>query len=235
MTKKTLRISCVTFIITAIIISVTYIYLPIIQIRAKVVRIQNSTYTVKSNRQVIEFNDNSKNREQYYKEFYSNLDYITSNYNPINPVVTFVGESKESKNSLYSTLFILEKNNFDFEIKSQQQIIFQNKSFQEAVEIARKYDLTKENPDPANITVYPAPTKEEVEREKKNETIKSNPTRKAREDICNNLIAPLSELTNKAGGTTTPEITTKTKELNDCFAQLEKDFPTEPDPKFPNI
>ena len=233
MKKIIIGVSILIFTLTLVGI---YIYKPFVNRDKLFYQIFDEGFTVSTNGQTQPkpINETYKqNTEKYSNKF----EVVITNLNPFNPVLTYVQDSKkDDKNITYDILY-LKRNltNFSFEIESRIISKSKNKSFQEAVEIARKYDLTKENPDPANITVYPAPTKEEVEREKKNETIKSNPTRKAREDICNNLIAPLSELTNKAGGTTTPEITTKTKELNDCFAQLEKDFPTEPDPKFPNI
>jgi len=41
-----------------------------------------------------------------------------------------------------------------------------NKPFTEAVSIAQKYDLSKENPDPQNIRVFEPPSKEQIDRAK---------------------------------------------------------------------
>jgi len=46
-------------------------------------------------------------------------------------------------------------NIIDWKINSRLSGTIKNKPFQEAVSLAQKYDLSKENPDPENITVFP--------------------------------------------------------------------------------
>jgi hypothetical protein len=108
--------------------------------------------------------------DSFNDKFYKQYTFVNTSMNPFNPVITFVAEDKNVTDSISVEVYSLRRSNvhnFDFESRYNADI--KNKTFEEAVEIARRYDLSKENPDPDNITVFEPPTAEEIEARKQRE------------------------------------------------------------------
>jgi hypothetical protein len=93
---------------------------------------------------------------------------VMSRFDVSNPVYTLVTKfSNESPSVSFQVIQLSRTNLVDFEILDYTIASHPDKPFQEAVEIARKYDLTKENPDPENITIFepielPEPTEADI-------------------------------------------------------------------------
>jgi len=62
------------------------------------------------------------------------------------------------RNDIFSAKFNL--------INTAISVDISNKPFTEAISLAQKYDLSKENPDPQNIRVFEPPSKEQIDRAK---------------------------------------------------------------------
>jgi hypothetical protein len=133
------------------------------QLPNKIIALENKGYVIKNNLQHISYSDNF-NFEKYNQKFNSDYKFVITDSNLLKPVVTLIEKSKNS--SLYTSIYKLERNFTNVEVYEKIQVNIQNKSFQEAIELAKKYDLSKENPDPENIIVQTPPTKEEVQKQK---------------------------------------------------------------------
>ena len=198
MTKKTI-ITIITFAILTICIG-TLIFLPFIQFdstKNQIIDWISKGQETKLTGQKISDYKNGDNFNTIYADFYSRYEFVTTKFDIVKPLISVVKEDKATKFSsidMYS-LNRIGLNNFELlEIRTSS---LKNKTFQEAVEIARKYDLTKENPDPANIVVYPAPTREEVAKSKtrdtKDEELRNNPAFQPDLDKCISYIAKTVE------------------------------------------
>jgi hypothetical protein len=168
MTKK---ITIITIITLLLLIGVTVlVYLPFLNFENTkniiINWISSGKETKLTGRKITNY-QNGDTFYSVYKDFYSKYDFVTTEYNPFNPIITAIKENISSKDLSIDIYKMQRINLMDFDLYEQRGATIKNKSFEEAVEIAKKYDLSKENPDPTNITVYPAPTKEEVERSKK--------------------------------------------------------------------
>ena len=86
-----------------------------------------------------------------------NHNLILSKLDIFKPIYTLVySYADESVNNRFNVEIIQYEriNVINWKITSRLSGTIKNKSFQEAVSIAQKYNLSKENPDPANITVF---------------------------------------------------------------------------------
>lgn len=120
-----------------------------------------------------------------YEKIFRDYKIVITSYNPINPIfsIVFNFDSDNNKSDIGIFKFI-RTGDFNFEEAEYININVSNKSFQEAVALAQKYDLSKENPDPANITVYKQPTAEEIKSVKKSDEVNQNPEYRAERDKC---------------------------------------------------
>jgi hypothetical protein len=111
---------------------------------------------------------------------------------------------------------------YNFNIESYIFVSLDNKTFDEAVEIARNYDLTKENPDPENITVFEPPSPEEVERQQRVSDRNDNPEYIEAFKSCY-LDNPVDEIENP-----TPEdlnrMEMQINNQNDCLEKINEEF-----------
>ena len=104
-----------------------------------------------------------------WNDYYSNEgknEVIYKNFNPKNPVLYQVYARKNTTSTDLKMITLNRINLFDFEVQEYTYLSIE-KPFPEAVAIAQKYDLSKENPDPENIKVQTPPSKAEVEDSKK--------------------------------------------------------------------
>jgi hypothetical protein len=88
----------------------------------------------------------------YFKDN-QNAEIVISSFNVIHPVYSLVYTFTE-KSTYIQIISLTRKNVFDFKV-DDYIIVEVKKPFKEAVSLAQKYDLSKENPDPENITVFP--------------------------------------------------------------------------------
>lgn len=199
MTKK---LKIILAIISVLITSLTLLilYYPVLinqsVVYVNIKRDYNNSVEVTSNGKPLASYQSGYTFEKYYTEIYKKYEFIFTKIDPFSPVVTLVAEEKDGSSS-YNALSLKRIGLSDFSYESQIGGSIKNKTFQEAVEIARKYDLTKENPDPANIVVYPAPTREEVAKSKtrdtKDEELRNNPAFQPDLDKCISYIAKTVE------------------------------------------
>lgn len=96
--------------------------------------------------------------ENFFKD---KLEYkiVTTKFDPINPTYSLVykysGDKSTTESAKSVRVFHLKRSRIlNFTVSNQIRADIFIKSFQEAVDIAQKYDLSKENPDPENITVF---------------------------------------------------------------------------------
>jgi hypothetical protein len=68
-----------------------------------------------------------------------------------------------------------------------------NFNLDKSIEIAKKYDLSVENPDPENITVYKQPTTEEIQAQKKVRELGENPDYIKDYKACEEKFPPATE------------------------------------------
>ena len=121
---------------------------------------------------------NGYNFEKYYSEIYNGYEFVITEFNPFSPVITLVSKDRDSTVSV--NILVLKRNiNNSFEFQTQRGGYMRNKTFDEALALAKRYDLSKYNPDPTNIIINPAPTREQVEKNKqlndKNNQLRDNP------------------------------------------------------------
>jgi hypothetical protein len=94
-----------------------------------------------------------------------NYEVVLTNNNPFSPIFSYVTDNGYSRG--VGHLYLKRKSTFSMEFELVNYIAYRTeKPFDEAIEIARNYDLTKENPDPQNIKVIEPPTAEEIEARK---------------------------------------------------------------------
>ena len=104
---------------------------------------------------------------QAMNQFSQRYEFVLTDNNPINPVVSHVSLEKTGIQNITINLYQLKRNGlFSYDLFEQRGLKVQNKTFDEALALAKQYDLSKYNPDPANIIINPAPTRDEVERRK---------------------------------------------------------------------
>ena len=80
-------------------------------------------------------------------------------FDPINPTYSLVykysGDKSTTESAKSVRVFHLKRSGIlNFTVSDQIRVDIFRKSFSEAVALAQKYDLSKENPDPQNITVF---------------------------------------------------------------------------------
>ena len=168
------------------------------------------------------------NFEKYYSEVYNGYQFVVSSYNPLNPTITLIIQNKNG--SISFDLLTLRRKGFnDFDYLTQNGGSIKNKSFQEAIDLAKKYDLSKENPDPSNITVFPAPTREEVQKIKAKQDIIDNPKYVERYNICNQISIKEDDIKFANTGLQYEDDQTRAlnKEFRACMKILQNDFPKE--------
>jgi hypothetical protein len=89
-------------------------------------------------------------------------------------------------------------------------------------DLAKKYDFTKENPDPTNIRIFPAPSSEEVERQRRLSERNDNPEYVEALKSCY-LDNQIDEIENP----TTEEMLRIDEQLdgqNDCLERVKEEF-----------
>ena len=105
---------------------------------------------------------------QGYIDEGSEITNVLTKFDLFNPVYTNVYKVKGSNTTRFKIINLTRKDFFNFEVSdytfasTEKQI-----TFDEALALAKQYDLSKYNPDPANIIINPAPSREQVEKSKK--------------------------------------------------------------------
>lgn len=189
----------------------TILYYPLLNTKDFINNKFKYGFTVQSNNEVIQPNPNAGIIE---KQGFSETLAVITYYNPINPIVSFAGRVTGTDTEQYTiTQMQLKRTLLDYTVETRFNAFAKNLN-SEQVKRVMQYDLTKTNPDPANITVSPAPSREEVERQKGSQSVEEKLTKSS---------AAQAELTDcrrkDANGTfATP------KELRDCVNAVKEKY-----------
>ena len=123
-------------------------------------------FVIKSNDQIIDnyflSSENDKGSlvaVNYFKNKPAENTLIITKFDLINPTYSLVynySKSSLSNYDIYSVyVFHLKRTGIlSYSVSDKINVTIKNKPFSEAVALAQKYDLSKENPDPQNITVF---------------------------------------------------------------------------------
>ena len=167
----------IIIIILVFILIITGIaFYPLINVDKFIINQENTSFIVKSNGQEIKFTQKDDSFEKFTADFYSQYKFVNTKLDPFNPVISLVKEDKINNKNIQIVIYTLKRigiNNFDIDKYVVANLY--TKPFPEAIAIAQKYDLSKENPDPENIRVQTPPTKAEVETKKKRQAISDTP------------------------------------------------------------
>jgi hypothetical protein len=186
--NKKIIILILTFLGVVILILVSLLYLPLINIDKYLISsLNNGTEAIENKDKIADYK-NGYNFEKFSKEFYKEYKFVYTNYNPIELTITFVASNNCcDKNNDITVYHLKRKSITEFEIYSFAKVFIKNKTFQEAAELAQKYDLAQTNPDPANITVNPKPTQKEIDDAKEaNKWLNNEEYLKAGQECVNN-------------------------------------------------
>ena len=169
MSKKKIII-IITTLLVFISLILGLIYLPFINFEYTKKDIKNwisqGKETQKTGRKITEYK-NGDNFDSIYNLFYNKVEFVITKNNPINPTISVVKGEKTTAR-IFVDIYEMKRTGItSYDLIEQYGAIITNKTFPEAIAIAQKYDLSKENPDPENIRVQTPPTKAEVEDSKK--------------------------------------------------------------------
>jgi hypothetical protein len=127
----------------------------------------------------------------FYSKNGLSSEIVMSKFDLFHPIYAFVYTLSEK--STYVQVIHLDRTGvLNFDIKDYV-LVEVKKPFQEAVTLAQKYDLSKENPDPANITVYKQPNTEEIQAQKKVRELGENPDYIKDYKACEEKFPPATE------------------------------------------
>lgn len=147
-----------------------------------------------------------------YPEKYADIDetfiknrgykVVMSKFDLANPIYTIIFElgspDDQSYKAYSSDVFELKRKNlFSFEIKEVRLVSTKNLTFDQIIEYAKKGDISKNNPDPKNITVYPPKTPEQIQSTKKANEINQNPDYRKKRDDCDKFVPNLQTATSQ--------------------------------------
>jgi hypothetical protein len=103
-------------------------------------------------------------------EYYIEHEFVYTSRNPLKPVVNLVINNGEAGID-FETISLERSGLFGWSVSNYIRAKADDESynFDEALEIAKTYDLSKENPDPENITVFESPSAEEIQERQRGE------------------------------------------------------------------
>lgn len=173
------RILILGIVISILVLFTILLFYPLLNFKKTVTGEYDSSTKLTNNGQKIEGGFDG------YSKIFNKNEIVITNSNPLNPTFSVVFNFKSNeKTSDVDILHFKRKGLFKLELDNYRSANIKNKSFQEAIAIAQKYDLSNTNPDPKNITVYPAPTPEQIQNIKKSQEITNNPEYQAQKDKC---------------------------------------------------
>jgi|GEM_PF-3171208 hypothetical protein len=201
--KNKIKLTILILTVASIVVSLALAIFPVFNISYFSSEINKNYEFVQSEKDV---NPNPKSLLNVVKDRSYGMVFTNSNEFIITKrKLTFLYNAKDGFVSF--AVYYFERNSiFTWQIKNIEKGYFNNTSYEKAVAIAQKYDLSKENPDPENITVYKQPTQEEIDSTKKAQGVNSNLEFRAERDKCSVVNLP------------------GTKEEYDCIKAVESKF-----------
>lgn len=172
MSKKNIIIATISTFTLLILVGLGVGILPFLidsNLQKTITNWETNKTEIKVNGMILGNYQNGATFDSFSKEFYKQQQFVISKPDLFNPVISLVREDKccDEYKKVTIDIYHLKRTGINsFELHSYSNNTIRNRSYQQALEIAKKYDLTKTNPDPANITVFPAPSREEVQRQK---------------------------------------------------------------------
>jgi hypothetical protein len=99
---------------------------------------------------------------------------VLTSFNLFNPVYSMITQRRVGSPKINVQIIYLQRsgiNKFNIDTTKVWFSTIKNTTFQEAIQIAKTHDLSKNNPDPENITVFEPPTEEEIQERRESEDI----------------------------------------------------------------
>jgi len=90
----------------------------------------------------------------FFKKYYKNYSIVLTNFDVINPKYSLVLESPNASDLSYIQLITLERKDIiSWKVKDVKAVTLK-KDYETSIAMASRYDLSTNNPDPENITIF---------------------------------------------------------------------------------
>jgi len=180
MTKK---IFIIIIIFLLFIGGVSILIYPLFKVPDFIIYAQNNNLVTIENGDIIGGYNNGLNFESFNKKYYSRYEFVYTNYDPLNPTITFISERIKTKSIDFEIYKLQRKNFFEYEIYSRRFGYTRDYTYEQTLELAKKQNLAENNPDSKNIIV-----------EKLKETSKNNEEDKILKEMPENIKFRLNNL-----------------------------------------
>jgi len=153
MTKKLLIITVSFFII---IITLFILFYPLFQASQFIEDAQNNNYTIIGTGKPIGAYKDGTTFDSFNEKFYSKYEFINTNINPFNPVITIVYKNKLEKAGVDFEIYTLKRTGIlEYQIYSRRFGYTRDYTYEQTLEFAKKQNLAENNPDPSKIVIKP--------------------------------------------------------------------------------